>query len=142
VYGKVPRLNVEVIIHTAQGVVLTKRNIEPCKGQWHLPGGTVRFAEPLPAAVQRVAQDELGVHVSVGRLIGYIEYPHMMAGGYRGWPVGFAFEASVVTGELRAAHQAEEVGFFPAVPPNTIIEQARFLEQHVFAKPRASAPRP
>lgn len=135
IYGTVPRLNVEVIIHTDDGVVLTRRDIEPCKGQWHIPGGTVRFGESLPAAVRRVARDELGVDVSVGRLLGYIEYPLMVAAGYRGWPVGIAFAATPVGGELRAGQQAEEVGCFPVVPPDTIIDQARFLDQYVFARP-------
>jgi len=48
IYSKVPRLTVEVIVkNRAGGILLTKRAIEPCKGQWHLPGGTVRFGESL-----------------------------------------------------------------------------------------------
>jgi ADP-ribose pyrophosphatase YjhB (NUDIX family) len=133
IYSRIPRLNVEVILRTADGVVLTKRSIEPCKGQWHIPGGTVRFAESLPAAVRRVARDELGVEVSVGQLLGYIEYPQMVAAGYRGWPVGFAFAAELVGGRLHAADQAEEIGCFSRVPPNTITEQASFLEQQIFS---------
>lgn len=131
IYGRVPRLTVEVIIRTADGIILTKRSMEPCKGQWHIPGGTVRFGEPLPDAVRRVAQDELGVVVKPGELLGYIEYPEIMAAGYKGWPVGIAFEASIVAGELRGSEQGEEVGQFKKVPPNTITEQARFLNQYM-----------
>jgi len=41
----------------------------------HGPGGTVRLGEPLVAFVKRVAATELGLEVSVGPFLGYIEYP-------------------------------------------------------------------
>src|SRR5690349_15119817 len=48
IYSRVPRLTVEIIVPDGQGAVfLTKRAIAPFAGQWHLPGGTVYFAEPL-----------------------------------------------------------------------------------------------
>ncbi len=129
VYGRVPRLNVEVVLRTPDGVVLTLRDIEPCKGQWHLPGGTVRFGETLVAAVRRVARAELGVEVEVGELLGYIEYPLMHANGYRGWPVGFAFQATHRSGELTGSAAGEQVGCFAEPPENTITEQAEFLRK-------------
>lgn len=40
IYSKVPRLTVEIIVtNSERALLLTKRAIEPCKGQWHLPGG-------------------------------------------------------------------------------------------------------
>ncbi|MDI6103012.1 NUDIX domain-containing protein [Actinoplanes sp. NEAU-A12] len=131
IYGRVPRLNVEVVIRTAAGVLLTLRNIEPCRGQWHLPGGTVRFGETLEDAVRRVARQELDVEVAVGPLLGYIEYPQMHAAGYRGWPIGIAFDATVVTGEVRGSAQADEVGYFRDIPSDTIADQADFLAAHL-----------
>ena len=132
IYGRVPRLTVEVIVRTPKGVVLTKRSMEPCKGQWHIPGGTVRFGESLTDAVQRIATDELGITVKIVALLGYIEYPKMRASGYKGWPVGIAFETVIVGGQLRGSDQGEELGSFAKVPANTIAEQAEFLAQHVF----------
>ncbi len=129
IYGKVPRLTVEVVCTTNGEVVLTRRAIEPCKGQWHLPGGTVRFGEHLQDAVVRVAREELGVTVRVGRVLGYIEYPYMLRDGYRGWPVGIAFEATPTAGVLVINEQSEEIGSFREVPPGTLREQAAFLEQ-------------
>ena len=129
IYGTVPRLTVEVIVRLDGGVVLTKRAIEPCLGQWHLPGGTVRFGESLEQAVRRVAYDELGIGVEPGKLLGYIEYPQMLADGYRGWPVGIAFEAVRVSGQLRGSDQGEEVASFTELPDNVIAEQAAFLRR-------------
>src|SRR5581483_5588422 len=76
IFSRVPRLTVEVVITApSRGVLLSLREIEPCRGMWHLPGGTVRFGEPATEAVVRVARDELGLDVEVGPLLGYIEYP-------------------------------------------------------------------
>ncbi len=78
--------------------MLTLRTFGPCRGLWHIPGGTVRFGEPLVDAVARVARDELGVTVAVGDMLGYIEYPSHYENGLD-CPVGIAFAAEIVEGE-------------------------------------------
>lgn len=128
IFAKVPRLCVELIIRTPKGLLLTKRTIDPCKGQWHFPGGTLRFGETLTDAVQRVAQYELGIEVKINKLLGYLEYPQMNADGYKGWPVGVAFEVAIVSGEPRGSDQGEELGFFEEIPADTIVDQANFLK--------------
>lgn len=135
IYGKVPRLTVETVIRTAGGIVLTKIPGGVAKGQWNVPGGTVRFKESLRDAVKRVAEDELGVDVSVGRLLNYIEYPKLNESGYNGWPVGMAFEAMIVEGKLTVSDRGEEVQCFKEVPDNTIAEQAEFLERYLTDNP-------
>lgn len=131
IYSKVTRLTVEVIVVTDEGIVLTKRSIQPCIGQWHIPGGTVRFGEFVADAVLRIAQEELGVGVRIVKSLGYIEYPDMLKNGYKGWPVGMAFEVVIVSGELRGSHQGEEVRCFAKIPENTILEQKMFLKDHL-----------
>ena len=130
IYSRVPRLTVEVILRLPAGLVLVKRDIEPCKGQWHLPGGTVRFGESLPDAVRRVAAYEIGVDVEVERLVGYIEYPKMHADGYAGWPVGIAFATRLVGGTLAGSDQGAEVACFRTLPDNMLAEQAIFCSEH------------
>lgn len=127
IYARVPRLTVEVLLELEGGLVLVRRDIEPCIGQWHIPGGTVHFGESLPAAVRRVALVELGVEVTPGALVGYIEYPRMHADGYPGWPVGIAFTATRVSGELSGSDMGAEVACFDAVPDDIIAEQGEFL---------------
>jgi ADP-ribose pyrophosphatase YjhB (NUDIX family) len=93
IFSKVPRLTVEILI-TSRGraVLLTLRDVDPCPGMWNLLGGTVRFGERLVDAVRRVAADELGGAVRVGRLAGYIEYPSHYENGLDP-PVGLVFRA-------------------------------------------------
>lgn len=144
IYGKVPRLTVEAVVQVGGGIVLTRRTIAPCRGQWHIPGGTVRFGESLRDAVRRVARHELCVEVEVGDLLGYIEYPEMLRSGYPGWPVGIAFAASVLSGELASGDQSDGFGVFHSVPPDTISEQAAFLAALFAARrpPGAGTPSP
>lgn len=91
IYSKVPRLTVEVVIKTSRGVVLMKRQEKSWQGQWHIPGGTVLYQETLHQAVQRMAQEELGIKVTIKKLLGYIEYPSEEQERGFGWSVGIAF---------------------------------------------------
>lgn len=137
IYGKVPRLTVEVFIKTEAGVLLTRRGIEPCRGQWHLPGGTVLFGETLSAAVRRVARNELDVDVEVGAQLGLIEYPTLLASGYRGWPVGVVFAAHIALGKPAHTEQTTQVGYFRTLPHDVIHDQALFITSIGAAEPWA-----
>lgn len=128
-YSQVPRLCVEVVVRTPTGIVLTKRSIEPWKGAWHIPGGTVFYQESLADAVHRIAQDELGVEVKIEKEIGSIEYPSEFEERSWGHSVGIAFEASIVSGTLRGSEQGEEVAVFKTLPENLIAEQKQFLQR-------------
>jgi len=131
IYGKVPRLTVEVAIRTNEGIVMTKIPKGPAQGQWNVPGGTVRFGEKLVEAAKRVAQAELGVDVTIGENLGYIEYPELLAAGERGWPVGMVFEATIDSGSLTESDYGEPVQCFKQVPDNTIPSQAYFFEKYL-----------
>ncbi len=127
IYSKVPRLTVEVIVKNSDGeVYLTKRAIEPCKGQWHLPGGTVYFGETLVDAVNRVATKELNIVVQQVSNKGYIEYPSHYLNGLDS-PVGIVFEVIKYTGELKIDNEAEDGGWFSKIPDNIHADQDEFL---------------
>ena len=124
VYAKVPRLTVEVVVRGPQGILLTRRAAGPCAGLWHLPGGTVRYGEPLVEAVRRVAVEETGMEVVAGPLLGYIEYPsHYLAG--LDSPVGIAFLCPVGAG--RSAREDAACGWFRSAPEPMHAEQVEFL---------------
>ena len=112
IFSRVPRLTVEVLITSEErGVLLALRDVDPCRGMWNLPGGTVRFGERLVEAVRRVAADELGIRVGVGPLLGYIEYPSHYDNGLDS-PVGLVFSAEPLD-------QAQPQGqWFTALPEN------------------------
>lgn len=58
-------VTVDIVIFTIQGnelkVLLVKRDVEPFKGKWAIPGGFVRVEESLEEAAKRELQEETGV---------------------------------------------------------------------------------
>lgn len=127
IYSKVPRLNVELIIKSDKGILLTLRDIEPCKGQWHIPGGTIYYGETVNMAVQRVAGRELGIIPTKYRLIGLMEYPELIAIGY-GDPKGLAYLITEFDGEIDLNFESTSAEWFKSAPENLIKDQKVFLE--------------
>ncbi len=59
-----PRIAVDLWLKNENGGVLyTKRNIEPYKGLWHLPGSFLLKGEAVTDCVRRLAQEELGLEI-------------------------------------------------------------------------------
>jgi len=132
IYAKVPRLRVEVIVVSTDGVLLSRPEAGPWKGLWHIPGGTVRFGERLTDAVLRVARDELGVEVAIDRFLGYVEYPGYAYGG-QGWPVGLAFMVHLTPSSAEGFRpKPDAAGWFEHLPDGMHQEQQGFLQaQHL-----------
>jgi ADP-ribose pyrophosphatase YjhB (NUDIX family) len=126
IYHRVPRLTVEVVLSDERGVLLTRRAIEPCRGMWHLPGGTVRFGERLTEAVSRVARDELGIEIAASALAGCVEYPSHWENGLD-HPVGIAFRVSAAERDPRVGPDAVEHGWFRRLPAGMHREQVDLL---------------
>lgn len=127
IYSKVPRLCVDLVVKTKNGVVLSKRSIEPSKGMWHFPGGTVLWEEKLEDAISRVAEEEMGLEVKVEKIIETIEYldksPHKHT-------VSIAFLIKPISGSLRGSSQGEKIKYHKTIPKNIIKEQKEFIEKH------------
>jgi ADP-ribose pyrophosphatase YjhB (NUDIX family) len=124
IYHRVPRLCVDLIIQSRDGIILSKRDISPSKGKWHLPGGTVLFRESLAEAVKRVAQEETGLEVKIKDILGVLEYSKETAFGHS---VAIAFLVQPISGKLQGSKQATNLRYFQSVPKNTIPEQKIFL---------------
>jgi ADP-ribose pyrophosphatase YjhB (NUDIX family) len=131
IFSRVPRLTVELVITSGdRGVLLALRAFGPCRGLWHLPGGTVRFGEPVVEAVKRVARDELALTVSVGQLLGYIEYPSHYQNGLDS-PVGLAFSTTAAGDMSDERDLPSECAWFTVLPDNMHGEQKEFLIRHL-----------
>ncbi len=133
IYSKVPRLTVEIIVKSKEGVLLTKREIEPYKGSWHLPGGTVYLGEKLADAVARVAKKELGVQVTNSEFIGFIEYVDSYRINHEedsDCPVGMAFKVEY-EGQIKLDEEASEAKSFAELPDNMPVDQINFLKEKV-----------
>jgi colanic acid biosynthesis protein WcaH len=95
IVANVPLVSVDLVIDHDGGVLLGKRENDPAKGEWFVPGGTVRKNEPRTDAVHRVANEELGEAVVIDECLGTYEHlyetadvdgvdsKHYLATGYR-----------------------------------------------------------
>ncbi len=127
IYSKVPRLTVEIIVKNDSGAIyLTKRAIEPCKGRWHLPGGTVLMGEKLLDSVKRIARRELNIKVKQTKDKGYIEYPDHYKNGL-GYPVGVVFEVEQFEGSILINEEAQAGEWHKQLPDKMHPHQDVFL---------------
>ena len=91
IYSKVPRLCVDLVIKNSNGVLLIKRKTQPYKNKYHLAGGRVRFRETIADAVNRVAISELGVNVSVVKMVGFMEFIREVQGNSKRHSISIVF---------------------------------------------------
>jgi colanic acid biosynthesis protein WcaH len=65
---------VDLIINKNNKVLLIKRNNEPEKGAFWIPGGRLLKGEKLKEAAIRLAKRETGINVKIEKLIGVYDY--------------------------------------------------------------------
>lgn len=90
-----PIVSVDLVVEHDGGVLLGRRQNEPAKGEWFLPGGRVLKNEARKRAVHRVAEEELGASVEIRDCLGTAEHfyesadvpgvdsKHYLSTGYR-----------------------------------------------------------
>lgn len=91
IYSRAPRICVDLVIKTYSGVHLIKREIQPYKGKYHLPGGRVRFRESIENAVQRIAKSEIGMNVKIQCVLGFMEFTRERQNGNKRHSISIAF---------------------------------------------------
>lgn len=128
IYSQVPRLCVDLIIQTPDGILLTLRDIPPNKGMWHLPGGTVYYKEKIETAVQRVAMDELGVQVEIKKCLGFMEF--LRQDSFEGFdhPISLGMLCTPKSTNFVLNDQASEIQAFKHMPDTLMQEQKAFIE--------------
>jgi len=120
-YPEQPMVGVAAVIFDGESVWLARRNQEPSKGRWSLPGGLVELGERHLQALHRELREELGVTLEVGGLAGVydkifydlqgqIRY-HYVVVDYWGWITqGYPTAASDVS-EVRKVSLIHLEGF-------------------------------
>ena len=109
-YPDRPYVGVGVIVFCDQEVLLVKRNKEPNKGQWSIPGGKQNIGETATDAAKRELLEETGVKVEQLLLVdvvdtiipdveGKIKYHYTLVDYMGHW----------LSGEIRPGDDAQEV---------------------------------
>lgn len=105
-----PVICVDAVITSSDKVLLIKRDIEPFKGFWHLPGGFLHKGELLREAAIREAKEETGLDISLVRRAQTIfeerdSIPDRHA-------VIFAYLATAIGGQLHGSPEGHELDYF------------------------------
>lgn len=111
-----PVPGVAVIVEREGGIVLVQRRYPPQAGGWCFPAGFVEAGESSEDAAVRECQEETGLEVVVGDLVGVYSFGE---DDPTGGGIVIFYTAEVVSGELRAGDDAAEVRVFPLedLPP-------------------------
>lgn len=74
IVANVPIVSVDLVVVDGDSVILGKRMNEPAKGEWWVPGGRIRKHERLEDAVDRIAETELGIPITIERELGVYQH--------------------------------------------------------------------
>lgn len=75
-YPRQPMVGVGAIVFRNKEVLLVKRNKEPSKGFWSIPGGLVELGEDLREALKREVKEECGLEIKPRILLDVITAIH------------------------------------------------------------------
>ncbi|HKD84616.1 MAG TPA: NUDIX hydrolase [Terriglobales bacterium] len=68
-YPERPIIGVGAVIVEGGRALLVRRNTEPLRGEWSVPGGMLELGEKLRDGVRREALEETGVEVEAGEVL-------------------------------------------------------------------------
>jgi 8-oxo-dGTP diphosphatase len=112
-FPEMPLVGVGSIIIEGDRVLLVKRAHPPIQGQWSIPGGVLEVGEMVREAAVREAQEETGLLVEPGELLGV--YDRILRDPERRVQYHYVlidFLCRRVGGELIAASDAAAVRWF------------------------------
>jgi ADP-ribose pyrophosphatase YjhB (NUDIX family) len=95
-------------VSRGDAILLARRAVEPCLGEWSLPGGFVELGETTEEAAVREMQEETGLHVAGLRLVGVSTQQSRFYGAVT--VLGYAVKEW--SGELQAHSDVMDLRFF------------------------------
>lgn len=132
IYSKVPRLCVDPIVRTKKGIILALRKGKDYgwENKWHLPGGTLHYKESVEQGLRRLMNEEAGIEVKIGKILGYMEFPSEINERGFGWSVSLGILCYIESGKIRPDENAYEIKEFKELPENMVEEHRDFIKKH------------
>ena len=108
IFFRNPKVVVTALIESDRRVLLVRRDIEPGRGLWGLPGGYVDWDEHPERAMMRECEEETGARVEAGALLS-VQHVVMENEGI----VILSYSASLLNGDgISARDEVQEIGWF------------------------------
>ena len=131
----IPRLGSAVILIDGDRILLGRREKDPQRGKWVLPGGGVQPFESVEEAAKRELLEETGLVIEVDKQVGVFEiidppHEHRVIVYSLGRPVGGELRASSDLSELRFVAR-ESLPDFELTPfVRRVLERIGIIEKH------------
>ncbi len=117
-----------VVIEEGKVLLCLRRDI----GWWNLPGGGMELGETVDEALRREVQEETGLEVEVGRLVGVYSKPQKQE-------IVLTFRCQAVGGLLTETEEITESRYFApdALPERTLPKHAERIRDAFLDQPEA-----
>lgn len=125
IYSKVPRLCIDLIFKSEKGILLAQRNIDPGKGLWHFPGGTVLLGESIEDSINRISIEEIGFSISKYNLIGIIEFLPENNPFFHSISIVFKVKSEIEN--FKPNWHNKDIKYFKQLPDNIVSEHKKFI---------------
>ena len=97
-----------VLINDKDEILLVKRNVEPQKGEWCLPGGFIELDESPEMGCLRELREETGLEAEVDRLVGVFPTKSPV----HNWVLVIGYVIKKARGTVTAGDDCDEAAFF------------------------------
>jgi len=128
-YPEHPIIGVGAVIIDSDRVLLVRRDTEPLRGEWSVPGGMLELGEKLRDGVCREAEEETGLTIEPGEVLDVFDSIFTDTLGRTQYHyVLIDYLCRVVAGDARAASDVSDVRWvtaeaLPAMELRPTIEQ-------------------
>lgn len=117
IIGSVPILTIDLLIKKGNKYLLVKRNKEPLRGKYWVPGGRVLRGEKISGAVRRKTLEEVGLKVKSMKFIKYFNQVFK----HNEFELDFIHTVSLVfeitcTGKIRLDNQSSDYKWSTKLP--------------------------
>lgn len=130
-FSQVPRICIDVVIRSQDGIVLALRSLPSWHGKWHLTGSSLFYQESVMDAIKRIAKEETGADVKYVKTLGYMEFPSTQKERGFGHDISIVVLADHAGGELfTSTDEASDIRVFTELPDGMIEEHHKFLREH------------
>jgi len=136
-YPPCPLVGVGVLVVEGEKILLVKRESEPGKGRWSIPGGLLEIGELLRDGAKRETKEETGIDVEINDLLDVIDNIvrdeegkvcyHYVLVDFLGHPVGGQLQPGTDVKEARWASIIELDDLTTTRTLRRLVEKAKLL---------------